>query len=127
MITHKGIKLGKQVIKERDILGEKNDCIVRALMESLEIPYLEAYGMMIGLGRKRNKGLRIEALVDNICVGKYPRPNMIVENYVRFIAHSGNWIIEIRGHVFAVIGGCIKDEFPSAVLNCHVLNSWRMK
>jgi len=105
--------------------SEKNDCTVRALAEALEIPYLTAYGMMLGSGRKRNRGVRSLA-VYNTVGNRHDRPNMTVENYVKYIANSGNWIINIRGHVFAVVNGVIKDLHPEMTLNCHVIQSWRI-
>jgi len=121
------IKLGRQNIDEKEILGEKNDCTVRALMDGLEIPYLEAYGIALGCGRKKGKGANILGYLDSIAIKKYPKPNMSVDSYIRFIAHTGNWIIQIRGHVFAVREGEIRDEYPKGNLNCHVIQAWRVK
>lgn len=120
------IKLGRQNIVEKEILNEKNDCTVRALMEGLGVPYMTAYGMAIGCGRRKNKGCFLDSLLDNIAK-PHPRPKMSVVNYIQYIAHSGNWIIQIRGHVFAVIDGVLKDEYPKANLDCHVIKAWRVK
>ncbi len=124
------IMLGSQRIADRTVLREKNDCTVRALMDAMEIPYLEAYGMLLAFGRKKGRGIKASVsyeIYGAFAVAKHPRPNMTVENYVRYICHTGNWIVEVRGHVFAVVSGVIRDINPSANLNCHVLNSWRMK
>lgn len=85
--------------------------------------------MLIGAGRKRYRGVHANGLYDNFAIASYPqRPNMTVENYVKFIAHTGNWIINTRGHVFAVVNGEIRDlGNVAANLGCHVIRAWRMK
>ena len=118
------IKLGSHSFVERNLLNEKNDCTVRALSEALGIPYLEAYGMMIGYGRKAKKRFNCRPMYSELGTAM-PRPAMTVERYVSLIAHSGRWIIEIRGHVFAVIEGEIKDMYPSYNLSRHVVQAWR--
>lgn len=122
-----GIRLHKQEIDERELMGEKNDCTVRAIMEVMEVPYMTAYGIMIGAGRKRGKGTRQNGrdLFDSLSTKSYTRPGMIVENYIKYIAFEGKWIIAIRGHVFAVIDGVVKDQWPKGNLNCHVVQAWR--
>ena len=120
------IKLGKQNIHDREVLREKNDCTVRALMEVLGVSYLEAYGYLIGAGRKKNRGINCHRLFDSLSKAVMPRPNMMVRNYITYIAHTGKFVIETRGHVFAVIEGEIKDgEFPQLNLNNHVVKAWR--
>ena len=113
--------------QERNALKEKNDCTVRALANGLEISYLEAYGIMIGLGRRRYKGCNISEYLTATFGPPKARPQMNVENYVKYIAHSGNWIIKVTGHVFAVCDGVIKDTYPSANHKAHVLESWKVK
>lgn len=120
------IKLGSQTFAERNILGEKNDCTVRAFADAMGIEYMTAYGMMLGFGRKKGKGFRCDSLYARYAE-PMPRPSMTVANYVKFIAHTGNWIIEIRGHVFAVRNGEIRDINPSYNLERHVVKAWRMK
>lgn len=73
------------------------------------------------------RGFRVVKFYDSKGWQKFPRPSMTVENYIRYIAHSGNWIIRIRRHVFAVIDGVIYDEMPEATMKCHVLNAWKVK
>lgn len=124
------VKLGRQNCEEKEILNEKNDCTVRALMEGFDIPYLEAYGMAIGIGRKARKGVKVSGireLMNTLAVKKVARPGMVVENFVKYIAYDGRWIVEIRGHVFGVVEGVIKDEYPKGNLNCHVIQAWRVR
>jgi len=124
------IKLGKQIMPERIALKEKNDCTVRALSDSLEISYLEAYGYLIGAGRKRGRGIHSQSLYSSLALTRLDKPNMTVGNFVRFIIGplGGNWIIQVRGHVFAVVEGEIKDMGNVAAnLGRHVVQAWRMK
>lgn len=106
--------------------GEKNDCTVRALANALEIPYLEAYGMMLGSGRKFGKGANCSELYGRL-FPTLPCPRMTVARYIQFIAYEGNWIIRIRKHVFAVKDKTILDINPMWNINRHVLQAWRVK
>lgn len=110
------------------ITGEKNDCTVRALSEALEIPYLEAYGIMLGFGRKFGKGMHVEPVYDSLGLVKIDRPNMSVARFIKEVAPYGNWIIKIRRHVFAVKNGIIFDTVGSKYhVNRHVLSAWKVK
>lgn len=111
---------------EKKLLKEKNDCTVRALANALEIQYIEAYGMMIGAGRKARKGFNSRPLYNSLGQ-RFDRPGMTVANYVKFVIPAGNWIVEIKGHVFAVVNGVVIDEYPNVVANCHVISSWKVK
>lgn len=109
--------------------GEKNDCTVRALAEAFEIPYLEAYGMLLVNGRKFKHRFNFIRFMRETYphIQEMPKPHMTVANYINTIAHSGNWMILIRGHVFTVKDKVIIDINPLSNLNRHVLIAWRIK
>ena len=115
--------LGKQ-IQHR----EKNDCTVDALAIALEIDYLQAYGYLLGHGRKYGKGFVVEPVYDNLeGVKKFAKPNMTVGRFISEVACFGNWIIKIQGHAFAVKNGVIFDIRPEGNINRHVICAWRVK
>ena len=104
-----------------------NDCSVVALSKALELPYMTAYGMMIVVGRTNKRGPKAKDFIQFLdskfeC---FPKPHMTVRNYVRLIANTGNWLIWVRGHIFAVVEGEIKDWRNND--NCHVEYVWRVK
>lgn len=122
--------LGKQVVyTEKKAIKEKNDCTVRALATALEIDYFQAYAMMLTVGRKGRKGSNGLFEIMKIYGKNHPRPNMTVENFVRLVLSScgGNWIVQVRGHVFAVVNGVIHDEYPEWNKNRHVIQAWKVK
>lgn len=109
-------------------MPEKNDCTVRALEITLEIPYLTAYGMVLGgASRKRNRGVRIEQFYDSMFPTKINEPGATVERFIKEFIPFGRWIVKVRGHVFAVIDGKIHDTYPLWNLNRHVVCAWRVK
>lgn len=123
MITSASIKTAKAAMKS------KNDCSVQAIAIAMEIEYMTAYGMMLALGRTNRRGIDTRELyrfLDSLGFTSYPRPNMTVSNYVKLIAHSGNWLVSIRRHIFAVVNGEIKDWVKSDS-EAHVLKAWRVK
>ena len=119
----KHIKTGKSPIPQ-----DKNDCTIRALSIAMEIEYMTAYGMILGgAGRKMKRGVWIEPFYDSLFPNQITKPHMIVETFIKYIAHSGNWIISYKGHAFAVINGAIHDTYPEGCLNHHVVKAWRVK
>lgn len=114
----------------RELIGEKNDCTVRAYSEAFEVDYFYAYGVLLGAGRKRRKGLHFDSFMKEIHpeIRELPRPGMTVRNYINRIAVTGNWIISMRGHVIAVKEGKITSDMNSEfAMNCHVVNAWKVK
>lgn len=108
-------------------LDEKRDCCVRAYAAVKGISYKQAHCDLWLAGRKMRRGFRCQAFYTKEFGNPLPRPQMVVENYVKFIAHTGKWIIEIRGHVFAVIDGTIIDLYPQANHNRNVVRAWKVK
>ena len=109
-----------------DLPNEKNDCTVRAYSKAAGIPYLQAHQELTDAGRIPGKGFRVWPFYEKKGFLWYPRPHRRVDNFVLNIARNGNWIVWIRGHVFAVCDGVIHDTRPSAVLKRHVLGAWQV-
>jgi hypothetical protein len=97
------------------VRDEKNDCTVRALALCLGLPYMEAYGKMAQLGRKKNTGfpLRFHSL-DNLKGLFEIRPDLSCRTLGKVLPEirSGRFIVRIYNHVFAVIDGEILDTVP---------------
>jgi hypothetical protein len=112
--------------RSNSLYNEKNDCTVRAYALAANIEYKQAHANMFLAGRKCRRGFAIDKFYTEEFGKPLPRPNMTVKNYVMYIAHTGRWIIEIRGHVFAVIDGVIHDEpNPDSNNERHVLQAWK--
>jgi hypothetical protein len=109
-----------------DIPDEKNDCTVRAYAAASQRTYLEAHAKLAAAGRKHGKGFRVKTFYEAEGFLWYPKPHRRVENFILNIAHTGNWIIWIRGHVFAVCDSVIHDTYPQTVLKRHVLGAWQV-
>lgn len=109
---------------ESGFTNEKNDCTVRAYAIMRNIPYIQAHGIFYLAGRRPKRGTNVHYAIYNKEFVRLNRPNMTVKRFIEFYASTGRWIIQIRGHVFAVVDGCIQDQNPMANLNCHVLMSW---
>lgn len=112
---------------ENGYAHEKNDCTVRAYAVAAEIDYKVAHVELFLAGRKVKKGFVVEKFYTEKFGKPMGRPNMSVGKFVSLIAGSGNWIIKIRGHVFAVKEGVIYDINPAWNLNRHVLMAWKVK
>lgn len=107
--------------------NEKGDCTVRAYATAAEIPYKIAHAEMFLAGRKIGRGFNCVPFFIHKYGEMMPRPKMTVQKFVNTFCLTGNWIVLVRGHVFAVINGTIHDEYPRLVLNMHVHGAWRVK
>ena len=117
---------GKQNTSARFTL-EKNDCTVRAYAEAFEIPYADAHIKLTIAGRQIRKGINFEQAMRKLHpdIASYPRPHMTVGKFIALFCRRGNWIIKIKGHVFAVKDRVIFDSgYPEGNINCHVLSAW---
>lgn len=105
---------------------EKNDCTVRAYAEAFDIPYTDAHMKLTIAGRKIGKGVNFNMIMHKLHpdIIAYPRPHMTVAKFIAIFCKRGNWIIKIKGHVFAVKDRVIFDDVPEANINCHVLSAW---
>lgn len=119
------------MITGREAMNSKNDCSVRAISNALQIDYMTAYGMMLALGRTNRRGIdsiKLRQFLNSLdSLQSYPRPNMTVESYLKHIAHSGRWLIDIRGHIFCSVDGKVTGDWMPADSHCHVISAWRVK
>ena len=108
-------------------IAEKKDCTVRAYAIMKNIPYPIAHETFKLLGRKQKRGTNIHIRIYNAEFVNLKRPNMTVKTFIENYAIAGRWIIQIRGHVFAVVDKEIKDIHPMYNLNRHVKQAWMLK
>lgn len=108
-------------------INEHNDCTVRAYAAVMNISYMQAHADLFVAGRRMRRGFKVVGFFNEKFGKPQPRPHMTVVNYVKYIAHTGKWIILIRGHVFAVINGVIHDINPTRNDNCYVVMAWRVE
>jgi len=113
-------------INPRAAMRVDNDCSVVALSKALEIEYMTAYGMMMVVGRTNKRGPKAKPFIEFLDskFRRYPKPHMTVKNYVNSICSTGR-LIWVRGHIFAVVSGEIKDWRNND--NCHIEFVWRVK
>lgn len=118
------------------LLGEKNDCTVRAVSNAFNIPYLEAHNILRVYGNRPDKhGIPFHRFINDAGV-----KNMFLEKYgmeyfeintettasiSRFLEQKkqGTFIVRVRGHVTTVKEGRIIDM---GVKNWHVKSAWRI-
>lgn len=112
--------------------GKIKDCTVRALANIKDMPYEQAEQTLRNFGRKNNKGCQLHVWVPAYesfgikMVGIYGRTNnakWVRSNYPSVPCNSSitigklidglnknkKYVVLIRGHVFAVVDGCIID------------------
>jgi len=114
---------------------ERNDCTVRALALAAKIPYAEAHSHLKAHGRKAGKGVMHKPLVAayDKYVGEHHRTSVYkrdLPTVAAFItAHPvGTFIVNVRGHVFALIDGLQHDLCPAlAKPRCRVMGYWVAK
>jgi hypothetical protein len=109
-----------------EVPNEKNDCTVRAYAKAAGITYTQAHIELTEAGRRHGKGFRVGPFYEKKGFLWYPKPHRKVENFILNTAHTGNWIVWIRGHVFAVCDGVIHDHHPKLNLKRHVLGAWQV-
>ena len=118
------------------LIGEKNDCTVRVVSNSLNIPYLEAHTILRQYGRRQNKhgisfGLFMnDPKVKELFLTKYGVEYFEVNtdnitSIVHFLEQKkqGTFIVGVRGHVTTVKEGRVIDTF---IKNWHVKKAWRL-
>jgi hypothetical protein len=96
---------------------QRNDCVVRAIAVCRDMAYDEAYDLVAGLGRKsgRSTPKKIWQKYCNDHAEKHSFPavagesRMNLENFAK--SHrKGKWLVQMAGHVVAVIDGNVYDD-----------------
>jgi hypothetical protein len=96
--------------------GETRDCTVRALALALDIPYDIAHAGLAKLGRKPRHGFlfRMPNLGEfSKVLEECPEYSCRTVRKVLPELMQGRFIVRVRGHVFAVVGGTALDVSPT--------------
>lgn len=123
------------------VRGNENDCVVRAIANSFNMPYDEAHRLARKHGRRDNRGMPIGMLssllreVGAECIGVFGTTiaagsfgrlfpettkyrGVTVERAIKMCG-TGSYMFHVRGHIFAVVDGEIVDNAPIPA-NCYV-------
>lgn len=110
---------------------QKNDCTVRAIALTRELPYDTAYDMLAQAGRPCSKGFHIgEWLEKQPGVTKLSFPavkgqsRMNPQTFAKQFPH-GRYICRTAKHVYAVIDGVAHDIHRSRPNRC-IYTAWRI-
>lgn len=103
---------------------EHRDCTVRALSIAQEIPYHEAHNICAFYGRKNRRGFHCASMFNKL----FGRPIKRTGSVGKFVESNieGRFVVQIRGHAFAVINGSVADivKIPP---KCHINRAWAVK
>lgn len=112
MIDFNTVKVGSSEKREH------NDCAVKALAIAAEIPYDEAHALFKRHGRKNRRATPLNIILK---ATHEIRPNCDFKNIrkpdgrkytARTIGEAlpkGNYMVLFRGHIAAMVNGCIED------------------
>lgn len=130
------IRLIPSVTQGATCSGKAKDCTVRALANATDIPYEQADLALKTAGRVDNKGCSARIWVPvyesfgikmigifgrtgnaNWFKAMYPNvpkySSVTVGKLVPTLSRIKSYVVCIKGHVFAVVGGCIIDTFDN--------------
>jgi hypothetical protein len=117
---------------------QKNDCTVRALAIAADLPYDEAYDMLMQSGRKSHRGFNFKGWLKKVgnVVNGYrftweaylATKGQARMNPVRFAKEkaSGRYIVRTAKHVNTVIDGVSHDTFRTYDQRC-IYGAWRVE
>lgn len=101
---------------------QKNDCTVRAVVETVGLPYDEVYDILAEAGRKCGRGFDFKTWAPTVEINGYvfkwisfpavkgQRRMNPVDFCMRY--RTGKYIARTAGHVMAVVDGAIRDTSP---------------
>lgn len=109
---------------------QRNDCVVRAIAIASERPYDEVYDELAAAGRQCGRGTaknvwqvllsdRGERIAFPAVAGQ---ARMKPAEFCRRFP-SGRWVIQMAGHVAAVVDGVVHDDFQPRETAC-VYAAW---
>jgi len=119
---------------------ERNDCTVRALTHSMDIPYMDAWKIMKNLGRVDGKGARTSIMYPKVSYNgmklKKVSPSLLLGTKGAWetvtlgqVIASGKapskCIVQVNKHVFAMVNGVVKDSHKTGVRS-HVHQIWEV-
>lgn len=107
---------------------EKLDCTVRALALTRRIPYRQAYAILAKAGRKPRHKFAFIPWIRSQSYAKELDFGCVAPTVRNFISShpEGNYIVRIKGHVFALCGGIALDTFNVADRRYKVLQVWEI-
>jgi hypothetical protein len=110
--------------------GEKDDCVPRSIANATELPYHEAHAIAKSHGRKDGDtmcstkvakaltfagfkflgafGTTLDSKVNQAIHGVKAHRGITLVKLLPYL-HTGRYIVEVRGHVFAVVDGDMID------------------
>lgn len=109
---------------------ERSDCTVRALQILSGKPYELVHAVTMAYGRKQRRGFKaferaFPAMASRLGMTvKEIYWNVTVEKVIRAYP-THRLMIQIRGHVFAVVDGVIHDTWHPS-LRCRVRHFWKV-
>ncbi len=115
---------------------QKNDCTVRALANTTDIDYDDAYDLVKSRGRKSHRGGEFpKARSDDAALGwtftwgSFPavkgqsrmNPATFCEQF-----KTGRYIVRVAKHVFAIVDGVAYDTSPERPDRC-IYGAWKVQ
>ena len=108
---------------------ETNDCTVRAIVNTCDISYDEAWLIMQKIGRKPRRGANFNIFIrlyrERFNIEELRLPPLTLNTIIPIMI-KGKYIIRIKRHVFAVVDGKILDTGISPAFS-KVINVWKVK
>jgi hypothetical protein len=111
---------------------EKLDCTVRALALTRRISYRQAYKILAQAGRKPRHKFNFSDFINNqsyakkvhleFGIGGFPTVRKFIIDHP-----EGNYIVQIRGHVFALCGGIALDLVDLTEKRFKVIRVWEIE
>ena len=89
--------------------GEKLDCTVRATASCLGLSYVDAHARLKTLGRKDGRRFAFWKVTNQLNLNLRSDLSCMTLRKALPEMKQGNFIVRVRGHVFAVIDGVIID------------------
>lgn len=92
---------------------ERNDCAVLALALARPMPYDQAHDLLADFGRRRAHRTHarvLQAAYASVGLRRYFPGRVTVGRFLQ--EFRGTAIVDVRGHVFAVLDGVVHDRFP---------------
>lgn len=105
--------------------NEKLDCTVRAVALTRRMSYKAAHELMEAAGRKAGHRFEFAAFMEGQGWARLVAAKGTIRRFVK--EHpEGNYIVRIRGHVFALCGGIALDLWPIADKLNRITHVWEV-
>jgi hypothetical protein len=109
---------------------DNNNCTIVALSTAAGIPYTEAYRIGKESGRKHGKGFYTHKLMNTarkngIVYRKIKTEGMTIQKFLQKYP-EGRFVVNRRGHAFAVIDGTIYDHLENKPMQ-RIKGIWKVE